>query len=170
LILHSEEPSSLSKLAKTAVMPVLSDMRLMAGTKARMSGSTNRARMCGACSSRKRRRKAGEERTARRKARQVKAAQVRLGRSGRRKKISRRRSSVRALMVVGAGGGGEGGSGEAMAVKARTAAVRCGLRRCSSNTTRNVKGRPISIVCCGLPGALWASHPRYCRPTSVYCG
>jgi hypothetical protein len=37
---------------------------------------------------------------------------------------------VRALMVVGAGGGGggggEGGSGEAMAVKARTAAVRCG--------------------------------------------
>jgi hypothetical protein len=72
-------------------------------------------------------RAAGEERTARRKARQLKAAQARLGRSGRRKKISWRRSSVRALMVVGAGGGGgEGGSGEAMAVKARTAAVRCG--------------------------------------------
>jgi hypothetical protein len=60
--------------------------------------------------------KAGDERTAWRKVRQAKAARTRLGREGRRRNISRRRSSPRAVKVVGAGsaGGGSGGCWEAM--------------------------------------------------------
>jgi hypothetical protein len=55
-----------------------------------------------------------------RKARQAKAARTRLGREGRRRSISRRRSSPRANKVVGAGsaGGGSGGCREAMAIPA----------------------------------------------------
>jgi hypothetical protein len=81
----------------------------------RMWTVTKRARRGDAWRARKRRRKAGDERTAPRLARQVKAAQARLGRSGRRRKISRSKSSSRAAIVVGAGGldsGGGGGDGD----------------------------------------------------------
>jgi hypothetical protein len=89
------------------------------GRKAGVSDSKmwrNMPRSAGEWSSRKRRRKAGDERTARREARQVRAARTRAGREGRRRNISRRRSSPRADMVVGAAGGdlgffGSGGGG-----------------------------------------------------------
>jgi hypothetical protein len=56
-------------------------------------------------------RKAGHERTALRKLRQAKAARTRVGREGRRTKISSRRSSPMVNMVVGAGGGDSDGGG-----------------------------------------------------------
>jgi hypothetical protein len=73
-----------------------------------MLGSRKSAGTGGAWSTRKLRRKAGDERTARWKAQQEKAARTRLGRSGRRRKISRRRSSPRSVIVVGPGGGAGG--------------------------------------------------------------
>ena len=59
----------------------------------------------GGWSARKRRRKAGDERTASRKVRQLRAARTRLAREGRRRKISRRRSAPMAAMVVAEMGG-----------------------------------------------------------------
>jgi hypothetical protein len=82
---------------------------------------SNMPRSGGQWSSRKRRRKAGDDRTARREERQVKAARTSVGREGRRRNISRRRSSPRADMVVGAAGGdfgflGCGGGGRSDAI------------------------------------------------------
>jgi hypothetical protein len=73
--------------------------------------SRNRPRSGGEWSSRKRRRKAGDERTARREEWHVRAARTRVGREGRRRNISRRRSSPRAHIVVGSAGGDSGSGG-----------------------------------------------------------
>jgi hypothetical protein len=73
------------------------------------SGSKKRPRRGGGRETLKERRKAGDERTAWRKVRQLRAARTRLGREGRRRKISRRRSFPRSITVVGAGGSGGGG-------------------------------------------------------------
>nr|CAB3461999.1 unnamed protein product [Digitaria exilis] len=62
--------------------------------------SKKKPRRGGGWSATKLRRKAGEERAAARKARQASAARTRLGREGRRRKISQRRSSPRESMVV----------------------------------------------------------------------
>jgi hypothetical protein len=74
--------------------------------------SRNRPRSGGEWSSWKQRRKAGNERTARREEWQVRVAQTRVGRKGRQRNISHRRSSPRAHMVVGAASGNfdDGGS------------------------------------------------------------
>jgi hypothetical protein len=53
---------------------------------------------------------AADERTAWREERLVRVARTRVGREGRRRNISRRRSSPRAHMVVGAGGDFASGS------------------------------------------------------------
>lgn len=75
-----------------------------------------KARRAGGWSSRKLRRNARDERAALRKAGWLQAARMRLGRDGRRRKIARRRSSLRSVIVVGVGGGGgEVGGWEAMA-------------------------------------------------------
>ncbi|KAG0512836.1 hypothetical protein BDA96_10G048800 [Sorghum bicolor] len=63
------------------------------GTSSPMDSKKN-PRRGGGWSARKRQRKAGERITAR-KAREVRAARTRLGSEGRRRKISRRRSSPR---------------------------------------------------------------------------
>jgi hypothetical protein len=54
----------------------------------------------GGWNARKRRRNAGEKRTALRKARQASVARMRLGKEGRRRKISQRSSSLRECIVV----------------------------------------------------------------------
>ncbi|GJN40046.1 hypothetical protein PR202_gb29211 [Eleusine coracana subsp. coracana] len=83
-------------------------------------------------SSRKQQQKAGEERTAVRKVGQARAAQTRLGRDGRRRKISRMRSDSRSKMLVrigvsSAGGGHRRGSGCCSDAIGNAGLVQCGL-------------------------------------------
>jgi hypothetical protein len=86
-------------------------LALSISRKRPMSGAGWRAR--------KMRRKGAEERIAWSHGRQVNAARTRAGRSGRRRKISRRSSSVRENMVVA----GEAGEVEVMVVAASAALV-----------------------------------------------